>query len=425
MYLKGLPPRLTLAALCDSIRVGRIHRIFLFTTAATATPSDALIAFVTPTAARTFYRSVHTTGLRIAGHLTRPSGIFSDHHAHYGVSEWTQAEIVENGWTRCLLLSNVPNSLALDDVRRHIEEDKDEQANTPVVESVMGNERDRTVQLSLAGIYLAHNVAARLRRRKEYGNVEFTYAADLCEEVSAAPIIDSIQPHEPPAPPPPPPPPPPPLSLFRRALLSTANPNPSCRKLVFTRLPYRPQLSVFAQHIRGGIVEGIYLYTDSKPRHHPVAIVIFRHPIAAWHCYLYLTSTVCVLHASLLPFSEIRADRRTPAHSPPAFARRTVRVKPHVASLARDVATALVALQGSNYVGRPSQLLEAITTDPEDPEAARMVFSQIRVAATVVVRLRSLQTYRGCLFSYVKDPWEDVDMSILEERRKIVRFSLV
>lgn len=422
MYLKGLPARLTLAALCDSIRVGRIHCIFLFTTAATT--SDALIAFVTPTAARTFYRTVHTAGLRIAGHPTRPSGIISDQHAHYGVSEWTQAEIVENGWTRCLLLSNMPSSLTPSDVRRHIEEDKHEQTDTPIVESVVGNERDRTVQLSLAGIYLAQNVAARLRRRKEYRHVEFTYAADPCEEVGAAPIIDSTPPHKPPAPPPPPPPLLP-LSLFRRALLSTPNPNPSCRKLVFTRLPYSPQLSVFAQHIRGGIVEGIYLYTDSKPQNHPVAIVIFRHPIAAWHCYLYLTSTVCVLHASLLPFSEIRADRRTPAHSPPAIARRTVRVKPHMASLARDVAAALAALEGSNYIGRPSQLLEAITTDPEDPEAARMVFSQIRVAATVIVRLKSLLTYRRCLFSYVKDPWEDVDMSVLEERRKVVRFSLV
>lgn len=408
VYLKGLPPRLTLAALCSSIRAGRIYRIFLSTSMTTS--SDALIAFVTPTAARSFYRKVHTDGLRIGGHDVRPSGVFTDHRVRYGVSEWTQAEVVGSGWTRCLRLANVPGALTADVVRCHVEE----RSSAPTVESVVWSERARTVQLNMAGVCLAQSAMAKLRQRKEYGCVEFTYAPDPCEATN------------PPPPPPPPPPPQPALSPYRSALLSTPNPNPSCRRLVFTELPYRPRLSAFAQHIRGGVVEGIHLYTDTPLPHRPpvVAIVVFKHPAAAWRCYLYLTTTATAkLPATLLPFSEIRVDQRPYAHAPSAHARRSVRITPHPRSLAQDVAAAIAVLQRGNYVGRPSQLLEGITTDPDDAEAARVVFSQIRVACTVVARLKGLQTYRRCAFSYVKDLWESAGV---EDRRrgKVVRFAL-
>lgn len=373
---------------------------------------------------------IQAKGFSIAGNRGRESDVYSDPHLHYLISRSTRDDISDGGMTRCLLMANLPPTLTAETVRRHIE-DKivwvPGKKITPQIESIISDEKNRTIQVNMAGIYLVENIKSSFKHRREYSRVKFTYAPDPCEPIERQKAVLVI--NRPPTPiqkplpaPPPPPAPPSALSLYRTKLLSTANPNPTCRKLVFTGLPCKLRLSAFARKIRGGIVDSIYLYSDTKPGH-PVAIVIFRESIPAWQCYVYLTAT-CTFGTTLLPFAEVRPDTRlTIVRPPPAAARRCVRVSVAPLSIVKDVLAILDTLHKCSYIGRPSQLLESITTDPDDASAVQIVFSQIQVARTVIIRLRVLRQYSPCVFSYGKDP---CDMMITEERsvKKEVRFDL-
>lgn len=426
-------------SLCRSISGGRIHRIFL-NIAGPHKNAEALVAFVKPAAAHNFYRSIQAEGFQIAGHKLRASDVLSEQRSDYWVSPGIQTEIMKYGWTRCLILSSLPRNLTISVVRRHIEEKvlwMPARKPTPLIESIIWDGNAKIIRLNMAGIYLAQNVKSSLKKRKEYSRVIFTYAKDPCDTDDARLVAPNCS-----SKPPTPDMMPPgesssrnpsnytvsfplmavqpakvsPLRIYRNALLSIANPNPQCRKVVFSRLPRSTTLSSFAQNIRGGVVEGIYFYTD-RPAAYPEAVVIFRDTKAAWCCYTYFKTINPIISggkATLVPFNEIRPDPRPKATSltepTPPTARRSVRLYglPRFATQERleaDVKAALSVMLRHNYMGRPSQLLESLALDPYR-RGADIIFSQIKVARNVIKRLRTGQRYSRCTFNYLKDPCE-------------------
>lgn len=430
IYLKNLPKKTDLESLCKSIRGGRIHRIFLYGSGKLG--SEALIAFVEPAGARRLYQIIQTEGLHITGHKTslKASKILSNRRSDYHVNSQTQKEIMECGWTRCLVFTNVPKALTVGVIRYHVEEKVlwvPGKKKIPLIESIVSNEKERSIHLNMAGIYLAQTVRAGLRNRKEYHRVKISYARDPCEiddkpvDHSSLQKIDHLK-EVPLSNPSVGTAPPPsaaiisPLKIYHSALLSAVNPNPQCRKLVFARLPHRTTLSSLTQNIRGGVVESIYFYKDDTEVG-PDAIVIFREPKAAWYCYLYFKTRDPIISGGrviLIPFDNTRPDPRPESkhysESIPAIARRSVRLSglPKFTTLEileTEVKSTLDLVLKYNYVGRPSELLESVAID-QCKRDAEIVFSQIRVANNVIRRLKSKGRYTRCTFSYSRDPCE-------------------
>lgn len=350
-----MPRRLDLKSLFESLYGGKIHRVFLYNTGPYSA-SEALVAYVEPTAARRFYSTIRSGGIGFPSYDFEPSEMIPNQRTQYHVSMMTRKEIAENGLTRCLLLTGVPEKVTDRTVRHHVEERVHwlpGRKKTPLIESIICDKGKRKILLNMAGIYLAQGAKNDLKRRKEYRSVRFSYAPDPCDTSCKGPVatspevIDSQQPStvhpwrfslahannmaissprllETPT-----------ITAFtryRNALPSLVNPNPLRRNVVFVRLLHSTTLCSFTKHIRSGIVEGIYLYDENRAAN-PKAVVVFKEAKAAWHCYIYFKTrydTTPSANIEPLPFAKVGLNlpRETNLHlgTLPVAARRCVRI---------------------------------------------------------------------------------------------------